>query len=499
MISSTPPPPDVRLRRFRIDKAAVEALRLCAPQFSGTGARRDGSKQEVASNGGGGGGGGGSSVGGSAGGSSGGGDVGGGGVGRGDSDIGAPSSSARFDHQEVASGGGGGGDCDGGSGGGGDGGSGGGGGDGGGVGRDRGIAVPPAASAARFCHSLAATVSPATPHVDSNSLLCFSGDDAAATPVCGGSNLSGWRGSVWDEEKRNDSYGAAIVASRRSWRPDRDGEEAFSFSRVRRGRFWTRFGSSGGAECPPPLPPPPLAGRGDSALSPVRVRTSRRRSSGMVVAVRDARLCGGGVALGSGGEGSGDGGGNGRGSGSDSSDIHTHPSNSNSSSSDIDSDSDSTNINNTTTTTTTTTPTTSPSSSCSASNTPSDNTSNAILEERGGGEHEARASAILIGRPSNVTNQQLDTTSVSGGASSHGGQAIIAEEQKGGVSGPPPGEERLTSPVLPRARVLWRAFSEVNHGKIEDNHRRAAQRHFARFSLTPAFENPPMCYSPCES
>ncbi|CAN0482606.1 unnamed protein product, partial [Laminaria digitata] len=62
----------------------------------------------------------------------------------------------------------------------------------------------------------------------------------------------------------------------------------------------------------------------------------------------------------------------------------------------------------------------------------------------------------------------------------------------------PPGDEGLTSPVLPRARVLWRAFSEVDHGKIQDNHRRAAQRHFARFSLTPTFENPPMCYSPFE-
>ncbi|CAN0518926.1 unnamed protein product, partial [Scytosiphon promiscuus] len=115
---------------------------------------------------------------------------------------------------------------------------------------------------------------------------------------------------------------------------------------------------------------------------------------------------------------------------------------------------------------------------------------------------------------SNVDGQQLNTSSVSGGASSHVGrksttksEADKAEEHEnendekheGGVSDVPSGDAGLTSPVLPRARVVWRAFSEVNHGKIEDNHRRAAQRHFARFSLTPAFENPPVCYSPFES
>lgn len=61
---------------------------------------------------------------------------------------------------------------------------------------------------------------------------------------------------------------------------------------------------------------------------------------------------------------------------------------------------------------------------------------------------------------------------------------------------PAPGDEDTKSPVLPRARALWRAFSEVDHGKIEENHSRAAQGHRARFYMGPAFANPPACYVP---
>ncbi|CAN0546306.1 unnamed protein product, partial [Ectocarpus sp. 8 AP-2014] len=60
----------------------------------------------------------------------------------------------------------------------------------------------------------------------------------------------------------------------------------------------------------------------------------------------------------------------------------------------------------------------------------------------------------------------------------------------------PPGDTESMSPGLPRARMLWRAFSEVDHNKIEDNHRRAAQRHLARFGPAPGVRNPPMCYGP---
>lgn len=60
------------------------------------------------------------------------------------------------------------------------------------------------------------------------------------------------------------------------------------------------------------------------------------------------------------------------------------------------------------------------------------------------------------------------------------------------------GDGATASPGLPRARALWRAFSEVDHDRIEEIHRRAAQRHLARFSMTPVFENPPMCYAPFE-
>ncbi|CAM9422554.1 unnamed protein product [Ectocarpus sp. 13 AM-2016] len=59
-----------------------------------------------------------------------------------------------------------------------------------------------------------------------------------------------------------------------------------------------------------------------------------------------------------------------------------------------------------------------------------------------------------------------------------------------------PGDTESMSPALPRARMLWRAFSEVDHNKIEDNHRRAAQRHLARFDPAPGVRNPPMCYGP---
>lgn len=58
------------------------------------------------------------------------------------------------------------------------------------------------------------------------------------------------------------------------------------------------------------------------------------------------------------------------------------------------------------------------------------------------------------------------------------------------------GEMGSKSPVLPRARVLWRAFSEVDHDTITENHRRAGLRHLARFAPAPGIENPPMCYVP---
>lgn len=58
------------------------------------------------------------------------------------------------------------------------------------------------------------------------------------------------------------------------------------------------------------------------------------------------------------------------------------------------------------------------------------------------------------------------------------------------------GETESKSPVLPRARILWRAFSEVDHDTITENHRLAALRHLARFAPAPGIENPPMCYVP---
>lgn len=65
---------------------------------------------------------------------------------------------------------------------------------------------------------------------------------------------------------------------------------------------------------------------------------------------------------------------------------------------------------------------------------------------------------------------------------------------EGGVS--PLGETISNSPALPRARVLWRAFSEVDHDTITENHRLAGLRHLARFAPGPGIENPPMCYVP---
>ncbi|CBJ31614.1 expressed unknown protein [Ectocarpus siliculosus] len=71
------------------------------------------------------------------------------------------------------------------------------------------------------------------------------------------------------------------------------------------------------------------------------------------------------------------------------------------------------------------------------------------------------------------------------------------DEERGEDRGSfPPGDTESIPPGLPRARMLWRAFSEVDHNKIEDNHRRAAQRHLARFGPAPGVRNPPMCYGP---
>ncbi|CAN0337578.1 unnamed protein product, partial [Hapterophycus canaliculatus] len=47
--------------------------------------------------------------------------------------------------------------------------------------------------------------------------------------------------------------------------------------------------------------------------------------------------------------------------------------------------------------------------------------------------------------------------------------------------------------ALPRARVLWRAFSEVDHEKIGENHRLAALSHQARFGPIPGVRNSPVC------
>ena len=141
---------------------------------------------------------------------------------------------------------------------------------------------------------------------------------------------------------------------------------------------------------------------------------------------------------------------------------------------------------------------------------PSPYSSNDILEKQGVGRREARVGAVLNGTSLNFNEQRLDTSGNDSALSdgeiaaetgldkTEKHEKCDAEERTGGKSCPPPGEEAPPSPVLPRARVLWRAFSEVDHDMIEDNHRRAAQRHFARFSLTPVFENPPMCSAPFE-
>ena len=40
----------------------------------------------------------------------------------------------------------------------------------------------------------------------------------------------------------------------------------------------------------------------------------------------------------------------------------------------------------------------------------------------------------------------------------------------------------VASPDLPRARPMWRAFSEVDHDRVKENHSRATQRHLSRLS-----------------
>lgn len=83
-----------------------------------------------------------------------------------------------------------------------------------------------------------------------------------------------------------------------------------------------------------------------------------------------------------------------------------------------------------------------------------------------------------------------------GGRGAGGAEEI--EAGGGGDCVSPLGEPELKSPVLPRARVLWRAFSEVDHDTITENHRLAGLRHLARFAPAPGIENPPMCYVPLE-
>ena len=82
------------------------------------------------------------------------------------------------------------------------------------------------------------------------------------------------------------------------------------------------------------------------------------------------------------------------------------------------------------------------------------------------------------------------------GGGEEGGAEIEVGACKGENSSPLQRETGSKSPVLPRARILWRAFSEVDHDTITENHRLAGLRHLARFAPPPGIENPPMCYVP---
>lgn len=84
------------------------------------------------------------------------------------------------------------------------------------------------------------------------------------------------------------------------------------------------------------------------------------------------------------------------------------------------------------------------------------------------------------------------------GLEDDGNEKRGGENETGGDDGVSPLRNMPSNPPeeLPRARVLWRAFSEVDHDTIKESHRRARLRFLERFGPAPGIENPPMCYSP---
>ncbi|CAN0299053.1 unnamed protein product, partial [Ectocarpus sp. 4 AP-2014] len=109
----------------------------------------------------------------------------------------------------------------------------------------------------------------------------------------------------------------------------------------------------------------------------------------------------------------------------------------------------------------------------------------------GGGEEVAAAGG---GAAAEVSQAERGFLPRGGGVAEDAGNGDGERGEERGSF--PPGDAGSMAPGLPRARMLWRAFSEVDHNKIEDNHRRAAQRHLARFDPAPGVRNPPMCYGP---
>ncbi|CAM9455781.1 unnamed protein product [Ectocarpus sp. 12 AP-2014] len=108
----------------------------------------------------------------------------------------------------------------------------------------------------------------------------------------------------------------------------------------------------------------------------------------------------------------------------------------------------------------------------------------------GGGEEVTAAGG---GAAAAVSQAERGFLPRGGGVAEDAGNGDGEQEERGSFA---PGDRESMSPGLPRARMLWRAFSEVDHNKIEDNHRRAAQRHLARFDPAPGVRNPPVCYGP---
>ena len=60
---------------------------------------------------------------------------------------------------------------------------------------------------------------------------------------------------------------------------------------------------------------------------------------------------------------------------------------------------------------------------------------------------------------------------------------IIDPDGKELVSRRVDGRSDAASPDLPRARPMWRAFSEVDHDRVKENHSRATQRHLSRLNM----------------